>query len=62
MECFGWLLQATCDLNFENSVIGNYYHCSARVVVANKGLHPTKFTNPPLLYKTKNNIIILLVY
>lgn len=46
--------------NFENSVIGNYYHCSTYVVVANKGLHPTKFTNPRL-YKTKNFITLSLL-
>lgn len=35
------------------SVIGNYYHRSTYVVVANKGLHPTKFTNPPTVQNQK---------
>lgn len=34
--------------------------CSTSVVVANKGLHPTKFINP--LYKAKNIISLMLVY
>lgn len=56
-DCFK--LHAT--LTFKNSVIGNYYyHCSTYVVVANKGLHQTEFTNPPM-YKTKNFITLSLL-
>lgn len=36
------------------------YYCSRCVVVANRGLHPTKFTKP-LLYKTKNFITLSLL-
>lgn len=49
------------DLNFRKSVIGNSYHCSTYVLVANKGLQPTKFTNP-LWYETKNIITLISLY
>lgn len=42
------------DLNFRTSVIGNSYRCSTYILVANKGLQPTKFTNPPMVWNQKH--------